>query len=124
MLVEISSAFTGTKAAYDQAVHELHKEIVSNAENSAAQLGTVLATGIKNATNANYIADVKNAAVLKIENNNKHVAELNQHAKAVNTQNPKIAAKANEYLSSAVVAAGQQLHIPGYCFMITCPIPH
>ena len=101
---------------HEQAVHQMHKEIVSNAENAAAQMGTAVANKVKNATNAHYIADVKNAAVAKIKDNNAHAAQLHQLANAVTAQNAKVAAKANEYLNSAVVGAANDLHMPGTCF--------
>lgn len=76
-------------------------------------MGTAVANSIRNATNAHFIADVKNAAVAKIKQNNAHAAELHKLANAVTSQNTKIATKANEYLNNAAVAAGHELVTPG-----------
>ena len=104
--------------AHNHAVNELHKEIASNAEISAVQTGTAIANTAQKATNAHYIADIKNAAMAKIKDNNEHAAQLHQLGNTVTAQNTNVAAKATEYLNNAVVAAAHNVHVPGNCYFI------
>ena len=109
--------------AHDHAVHEMHKSIASNAELSAAQMAKSIADTAQNATNAHYMANVQNAAVTKINDNNAHAAQLHQLANTVTAQNAKIAATANNYLNNAVAAAAHDVHIPGNVASFTDPNP-
>ena len=99
--------------AHEQAVQDLHKDIASNAEISAAQMGTAIANSAQNATKALFIADVKNAALASVKDNNAHAAQFHQLANAISAQNTKVAAKANEYLNNAGASIPHGIHTPG-----------
>ena len=94
----------------------MHKEIVANAEQAASTVGTVIANDVKNTTHTHFIADVKDAALAKIKDNNAHAAELQQLANTIKSGNSKVAAKANSLVNNAAVVATQNLEVPGKRF--------
>ena len=99
--------------AHEQAVQDLHKGIASNAEISAAQMGTAIANSAQNATNTLFIDDVKNAALAKVKDNNAHATHYHQLANAISAQNTKVAAKANEYVNNAGASIPHGVQTPG-----------
>lgn len=77
-----------------------------------------MANAAQKATNAHYIADVKDAAIEKLKDNNEHAAQLHQLGNTVAAQNTNVAAKATEYLNNAAVAAAHDVQTPGNCYFL------
>ena len=99
--------------AHHQAVHEMHREMTNNAEQSATAMNAKVSNKMQDSTTQHYIGDIKNAAAAKIADNNKHAQELHQLANTVTAANTAVQAKANELLKNAGLVAAHELHTQG-----------
>ncbi len=106
--------------AHHKAVHQLQKDISSNAEQSAIGMNNKISNKIQNVATTHYISDIKNAAAAKIASNNEHAAQLHQMANAVTSANNQVTAQANTLLGNAQKVAGMELHLSGILYDLKC----